>query len=508
MCALLALASTACGLQQSGLDGAVVAGPAGAEAGLGGTSGGGAAGTTGAALPGTSTTGTLAGGTSGSTGGYGSTGGSTGIVGGTTGTVSGGTGGGTSGTTGGVGPATQTRGLKGELTVSYVNVSGFDQLGETFVIKVASTGDARAQAKAMADYVNANGGIAGRKLIPVVHDYNAQQASEVNDNNLCQQITETDKAFLAVLHGQIHHSARDCYKAKKTLTFEGAAYGFGKSFYDEHSPYLWSPSYSDYDQIARALVQRIKESKWLAGQTKAGIVLWDDKPYHDIADKTLIPLLKQLGVTVQKASVSNSDIGSIESGLHAAAQTMAANQVTHLMFLGSAPLQPFFVQQNQQYEQFRYALTTFDVPRYMEVNFKRNMVGSVGVGIAAVDDVLDARYKYPQPGLETLCHEIYKKAGINIPGRYVDGVFNSKQAISYCESTLLLKKAADTIPQTLSPETWAAAAEKLGTSFQAAMTFGTSYGPGKHTGADFYRDIVYDTKCTCMAYVSGNRRLP
>ena len=506
--AAVALASAACGLQQSGIDGAVTAAPAGGTLQSGGTTGGAAVGTSGGALSGT--TSTTGGAVAGSTGGVaaGTSGGTTGIAGGTSGT-SGTTGGGstTTGTTGST--LVQTPGLKGELTVSYVNVTGFDQLGETFVIKVASTGDARKQVKAVADYVNSKGGIAGRKLIPVVRDYNAQQASEVNDNNLCQAITETDKAFMAVLQGQIHYSARACYKAKKTLAFEDAAYGFGKSFYDSHAPYLWSPSYANYDQLTRALVQRIRETKWLAGQTKAGIVLWDDEPYHEIADKTLIPLLKQLGVTVQKASVSNSDIGAIERGLHVAAQTMVTNQVTHLMFLGSAPLQPFFLQQNAQYEQFRYALTTFDVPRYLAVNNANNMVGSVGVGVAPVDDLLDPQYKYPQPGLETECHQLYKNAGIAIPGRYVEDVFNSKQAIAYCESTLLLKKVADTIPQTLSAETWAAAAAKLNTSFQAAMTFGTSYGSGKHTGADYYRDILFDNgACKCMTYVSGNRRLP
>jgi hypothetical protein len=401
----------------------------------------------------------------------------------------------------------QSPGLKGELTVSYINVTGFDQLGKVVVVRTASTGDARAQAEAMAAHVNANGGIAGRKLIAKVHDYNAQQASEVNDNNLCQRITQTDKAFMAVLHGQIHASARDCYAARKTLAFEGAAYGFGKSFYDAHDPYLWSPSYADYDQASRALVTTIKERKWLAGESKVGIVLWDDKPYHDVADKTLSPLLKGLGVEVVKAAISNSDIGSIENGIHAAAQTMIASQVDHLMFVGSAPLQPFFVQQNQQNRQFVYALNSFDVPRYMAVNFPNNMAGMIGVGFSPVDDVLDPQHAFPRPGLEATCRAIYKKYGVDMPGRYVDGVYNSKQAMSYCESTLLLKQAADTVKGDLTGASWTAAANRLGTSFQAAQTFATSYGPDKHTGAAAYRDITFQADCKCMAYTSGTRKL-
>jgi hypothetical protein len=511
------VASSACGLQRAGVDGIVTAEGAPVQ----GASVAGGVDTPGAPDAASGGPGGVAGGEPGADAQAGSGGTSSGVVGGSgvvsSGGVSGGSAGsgstatgstGTSGSAAGVVPP-QTPGLKGELAVTYINVSGFDQLGKVVVIRTASTGDARAQANAIAAHVNANGGIAGRKLVVKVRDYNAQQASEVNDNNLCQQITQTDKAFMAVLHGQIHASARDCYAARKTIAFEGAAYGWGKGFYDEHNPYLWSPSYADYDQTSRALVTRIKESKWLAGESKVGVILWDDEAYHQVVDKSLAPGLKGLGVEVVKAAISNSDIGSIENGIHAAAQTMVASGVDHLTFVGSSPLQPFFVQQNQQNRQFVYALTSFDVPRYMAVEFSNNMVGMVGIGFSPVDDVLDAQHPFPQPGLEAECTAIYKKYGVDVPGRYVVGEYNSKQAMSYCESTLLLKKAADAVKGELTGAAWTAVANTLGTSFQAAQTFRTSYGPAKHTGSAVFRDITYDpsAQCKCMRYSSGNRPL-
>ncbi len=521
LAACSALALSACGLQQAGLDG-TVAGRAVLQNGgssVDGTTGGAPGATNGdgnglTTGGGSGTTGDgSTGGGSGSTGGAftGSTGGSS--TSGSTGTVSGGTSGGSSSgtsggsTSGGTGAAPQTPGLQGELTVSYVNVTGFDQLNAFLPVNVATTGDAVAQTNALASWVNSHGGIAGRKLKTVVHDYNAQQASEANDNNLCKAITDTDKAFLAVLHGQIHFSARNCYAAKKTLAFEGAAYGFGHNFYSGHSPYLWSPSYANYDQTSRALVETIKAKKWLAGETKVGIVLWDDEPYHEVADKSLAPLLKALGVEVVQASVSNADIGSIEDGIHAAAQTMVINQVDHLLFVGSAPLQPFFVQQNQQQSSFVYALTSFDVPRYMAVNFPRNMGGAIGIGTSPVDDVLDAQHAFPMPGLEATCRDIYKAGGVTIPGRYLDGKFNSKQAMSYCESTLLLKHVADTIPNDLTAAAWTKKAYGLGSSFQVAQTFSTSFSANKVTGATVYRDLAYNAECKCITYTSGNKAL-
>lgn len=498
---------TACGLQQAGLDGAVsVAGPGGGPGGpvtattgsdTSGTTG--TTGTTGASVGTSGTTGAASGGSTGS-------GGSSGIVGGSTGSGGGGTGAG-SATSGTTGRAPETPGLKGETVVSFVNVTGFDQLNAILPVNTATTGNAAQQAQVMAQWVNSHGGIGGTRMVAKVHDYNAQQASEVNDNNLCQKIADTDKAQLAVLHGQIHASARDCYAAKKVLAFEGSSYGFGHAFYSKHSPYLWSPSYADYDQTSRALVASIAERKWLAGESKVGIIRWDDEAYKQVADTVLGPLLEKLGVEVVQASVNNSDIGAIENGIQSAAQTMIVQQVDHLLFLGSAPLQPFFVQQNQQYEQFVYALNSFDVPRYMAVNFPRNMKGMIGIGFAPVEDVLDAQHPFPQPGLEATCRDIYKAAGVSVPGRYLNGQFNSKQAISYCESALLLKAAADRLRSPVTAAAFTAAAEQLGTSFQAAQTFRTSYGSGKHTGAAVYRSLTFDAGCKCMTYTSGLRSL-
>ena len=79
--------------------------------------------------------------------------------------------------------------------------------------------------------------------------------------------------------------------------------------------------------------------------------------------------------------------------------------------------------------------------------------------------------------------------------------------MSYCESTLLLKKVADTIPDNLTQAAWTQAAERLGTSYQAAQTFSTSYSSTKHTGATAYRDLAFTKDCSCMTYTSGPKAL-
>jgi ABC-type branched-subunit amino acid transport system substrate-binding protein len=398
------------------------------------------------------------------------------------------------------------RPLSGEMKVGYINVTGFDDLGRLVNVQTASPGDPRAQTNAMADWVNKRGGIGGKKLTPVVIDYRAQEASAQKDVNTCTQFVQDHKVFAAVLHGQIHQEARDCYVQRKTLALEGANYGFSADFYKRGAPYIWAPSIADYDETSRALVATLKSRNWFAGDPQVGVVRWDDQPYKDVLERSLKPALQGAGVrNVVEQSVSNADIAGIQTGLNAAIRAFNAAGVKRVFFLGSAPLQPFFFDSaKNQGASFIYAMTSFDSPRYNMERYKPQMVGALGIGFSPANDLLDPQHPFPQPGRETECVNIYKAYGITFPAR-VNDKSTTRQAMSYCETTLLLKAAADKVQGDLTAASWSAAAESLGSSFPMAMTHTTRFGPGDHTGAATYRVLQYDTACGCNKYVSGDQ---
>lgn len=514
--AALTAVLAACGLQDVGVQGVVTAQNAGGVPNDG-------TGTlpNGQPVPGSSTGpggGPIAGGPQGGgfvggTGNPGSTGGG-GIIGGGSGSNG-----------GGVGPTTgptESPGLKGELNMSYVAVTGFDQLSQVVVVRTATTGDYNAQVKAVEHYINTHGGIGGRRLKTHMRTYNAMQASAANDTALCNAIVGDDKSSFAIIHGQIHPEARDCYKNAKVMALEGGQYGWSQEFFNQHSPYFWAPAWPAYDQLLVALVHSGKRRGWFENVPKIGIIDWDEKTYKDLRDNVLIPELKKIGYTdstIVTADVSDADIGSISSGLQAASTKMVQNGVTHLMFVGSNPLQPFYIQQAGNNSKFVYAMTSFDTPRYMEDNFQRQLAGSIAVGSNPITDVLDPQYPFPQPGMEKFCVDLYKSEGVNIPARYKDPDkndssdkgFDSKQAMSYCELTLLVKHVADSLGPDFSVADWSRAAEKVGSSFPMAQTF-TTYLDATHNGATSFYDMAWNPTCVipagvgCYEYVKPLRK--
>jgi hypothetical protein len=141
----------------------------------------------------------------------------------------------------------------------------------------------------------------------------------------------------------------------------------------------------------------------------------------------------------------------------------------------------------------------------MENNFQNKLAGSISVGSNPITDVLDSQWKFPQPGMEKTCVDTYKSEGVVIPYRYKDpdnndDGFDAKQALSYCELTLLIKQTGDQLGHSFSTADWAAATERLGTSVQMGLSFSTRLD-STHTGAITYRDMVWDPNCVIP---SGN----
>jgi hypothetical protein len=336
-----------------------------------------------------------------------------------------------------------------------------------------------------------------------------------------------NKTMAVVLGGMIHHTTRDCYKAKGVISLEGSNYGFGDDFYDTHAPTMWGPGFPEYHAAERALVRSLKRRGWFGTDKTVGVAFWDDPPYRDILNKTLKPELAKAGITtVVEGAVSNDSINEIETGLGNAIATFQSRQVKRVLFIGSAPLAPFFwTDAAPAGAKFIYGLTSFDNPLYAADNFGANsknkngfdlMTGMMGVGFTPVEDVHDEQVRFPRAGLEAQCVQIYKAAGIVIPARITRAKatgFSSKQSMAYCENTLFLKSVADRVTGPLTPASFAAKANGLGSGWQSASAFHTSFGPSKHAGTDAYREFAYDAAATCDSalgcnkYVSGNLAL-
>jgi len=392
-------------------------------------------------------------------------------------------------------------------TVGFIQVTGFSDLGKIVNAHIADMGDANAQANAMANYVNAHGGIAGKSMAPLVKAFNAQNANAATEQSICQYF-QGASAFAVVLAGQIHYSTRDCYRQYGMIALEGSNYGFPGNFYSQRSPNEWSPIFPDYDQTERSLVSSLQAQNWFPASKKVGVAYWQDPPYQQVFDQTLKPALSAIGVSADPYGINNADVSSIEQGLHGAIQHFETSGITNVMFIGSDPLAPFFVVDAQaEHATFVYGLSSWDSPSYLMNNQAGQMGGAAGIGFFPEEDVNDSQYAWPAPGMESLCLSIYKAANLPDYNNWhdrQDSSYSTKQAISVCENSLLVQYVANREAGGLTVGNWAASAEHVGGALQMASPLQTYLAPGRHTGGAAFRRISWDGSCTCFRYVTGN----
>ncbi|MET7399641.1 hypothetical protein ABZS66_39785 [Dactylosporangium sp. NPDC005572] len=366
--------------------------------------------------------------------------------------------------------------------------------------RTADAGDGAKQAKALEAWVNANGGIAGRKMTAVYRNYEASDDSPAAEERLCNQITQDDKAFAVVLTGQFQANARPCYAQRRTLVLDATLVADDHDTFTRLSPYLWSASYPDYDEFVRAFLGSLDQQGYFAGENSAGVVAADTPPNRAAYERLAVPALQQLGVTPTVAWIDTTDLGTLNAGLNQAAVDFRAKGIDRVFFLGGARMAPFFltVAAAQSFTA-RYALSSFDNPSFLVNNPstipREGLEGAVGIGFNPSQDVPDSVYGFPATDAERECIGIFAAAGERFATRE-----NARVAFTYCDAVRLLKAGAQTLGPNLNAAGWSSAVHALGTTFVPATGFAGLLGPDRFAAANGYRAMAYDGGCTCFTY--------
>jgi hypothetical protein len=401
-----------------------------------------------------------------------------------------------------------------EVRVGFIILRGQEESANDlgFGGALPAAGNPEKQIADLTAWVNANGGIGGRRLVPRLRAVDMRTSSTQDEQRVCTAFTQDDEVFAAVLVAQIRESTRVCYADAKTLALDAGGFPMSGPLYEQTAPYLWSPNNPTLSETSRVLPRVLQQQGFfqpnardddpcLVAPCRVGVVMYDFANYNQVLERDLKPALRAAGVTLDDADVMRvnaSDAATIQSGLTNATLRFQSRGVHRVLFLGGAPLAPFFMVIAEQ-QRFRpvYGLTTFDSPRFGSDN--RNMTGSQifgarGLGFMPAADVRDQQH--PQrTAMEQQCLQIYEAAGHRWEQRG-----DYRIAVAYCESVLMLKHVADRIAPNLTPERWAAGAAQLGDSFQTATPLRARFSQGNRAGAAAYRPLRFDMRCECMVY--------
>ncbi len=371
----------------------------------------------------------------------------------------------------------------------------------------ADNGDYGEQVQALEDWVNDNGGVAGRRLDAVFKLYGATDDSPAAEEQLCNEMTQDEKAFAVVLTGQFQSNARPCYAQRETLILDETLIATDAEEYEKLSPFLWSPSYPEYGGFVRAMVSTLEEADFFEGRKRVGVVAADTPVNRRVIENLGVPLLEAAGVTPEVAWVDTTDQGSLFQGNDQAAVTFRTRKIDRVMFLGGARLASIFtaVAAAQDFSA-TYAVSSFDNPQFYVNNPDTIppslLKGMVGVGFTPAQDIPDAGLAFPSGAAETACYDIYEQAGIIFSSREA-----ARVAMPFCDATVMLKGAGDLVDGDFNAATWAEAAHTL-TGFQTASGFGGALGPGAFAAAGGYRVMRYDVGCACFAYEGKRHEFP
>jgi len=363
------------------------------------------------------------------------------------------------------------------------------------------------QVEALEDWVNANGGIGGRTLDAVFKLYGATDDSPAAEEQLCNQLTQDERAFAVVLTGQFQSNARPCYAQRETLILDETLIATDTEEYEKLAPFLWSPSYPEYGSFVRGMISTLGDTDFFDGRERIGVVAADTPVNRRVIEDLATPLLKEHGVKPEIAWVDTTDQGSLFQGNDQAAVTFRTKKIDRVMFLGGARIASIFtaVAAAQSFSA-KYAVSSFDNPQFYVNNPEtippEILEGMVGVGFTPAQDVPDSILTFPAGKAEKECIGIYADAGIT---------FNSREAariaLPFCDAMRLFKAAGDLVDGDLNASTWSDAAHTL-TDFRTAAGFGGALDADTYAAAGAYRVMRYDSDCGCFVYEGSHVDFP
>lgn len=364
--------------------------------------------------------------------------------------------------------------------------------------------------QALIDWFNERGGIAGRQIVPVVHETNpASGTFAAQAQAACATFTEDNQVF-AVMSSAVggDDSMLACLAPKDTPLIEGNLWLFDQPYYDENPGLLYQPARMLGDRWVRTYVDGLDDIGYLAdGRDGLGLIRFDHPAFTRMSDNVFKPRLAELGFELQDEIVvaspkGVSDFGAMANELNSAVLRLQANDVTHLMFLENNGIMAFFFfdQAESQGYRPRYGLNSMDIMGTMERNADpEQLANSVGVSWMPSSDLNEGRELGGNPQFD-LCRQIAAGAGLGEVGYYIQ---------PRCDAFFFLARALEGAPA-LTKDGLRVGVEALGASWVGgvAPTGRTSFGPGRYDGVNAWVPVGYDSSCSCFRHTGAVRGLP
>lgn len=396
------------------------------------------------------------------------------------------------------------------ITVGFVAVTGGEAFANALGVSGASEGDVPAQYAAVADHINRQGGVAGRKLILVKHEVDMATAVNEPDRTsaeVCAAFTQDRKVFAVILSVPPLASMRSCLAKANTPLIAGGNFNIGQPAYDRSPDLLYSPGTITTDRAIKLLVDSLMARKFFSswdtvrgapGQAPVKLgLLYAENPDAQYTAAAYKRELAARGLKITATVSYASNLQAAMSATQGAILKFKSQGITHVV--GASV---FFLQgaERQGYRP-RYVIPPSIGRGYAANSPTAQMKGSMTVGWRPPSDVEAAQDPGDVSKAETLCKQVMKAKG----QRYETSRPTLSSMVSVCDVTFVLRDALNG-QSALSNAVLRAGVERLGSRWQSSQTWVSTFSPRMHASAAAVRDVAFDAGCSCMKYTSTRNR--
>jgi hypothetical protein len=396
-------------------------------------------------------------------------------------------------------------------------------------IKGVSVGDDKGENQAVIDDINAHGGVAGRKLVPVWHPYDSTStdSADVQEQKACDDYTFDHKVFVAFDRGR--DTFNECMQARGSFNIAAGGITDTAASTYKRFPYYVELSTLNLDRAAAIEPGILKQEGYFSGwdatlgqaaQTKAklGIITFDYPTFSHAVEQVMVPALRAIGHAPAPEDIrkvtwlqTNGDAGALAAAVSSAVLRFRQDQVTHVIILDERALITLLFIREADSQRFkpRYGLNSTNGVQVLVDGGNLNpdqLNGALGAGWLPSFDITPSQNTDTGPysnNARRKCMALMKAKGFTF-----DDANAAAVAVDICSQLYFFQLAANSVSGALNRDTFIAAVNSLGTRFENGGTFLTRFSATQHDGVAAVRQWKWDSGCSCGKYTSGNIEVP
>jgi ABC-type branched-subunit amino acid transport system substrate-binding protein len=355
------------------------------------------------------------------------------------------------------------------------------------------------------NYINAHGGLGGRKIQLVTYDLSPNAVTDDASaayQAACAYFTQDHKVTAITSYAALAPDSFYQCLANAHVPIITPDEGTSAEFFRRFPNTVYMPPTPNYSRLLADSVDALWNAGWLTAKSRVGIVGFDTPNVHDIVNKGLVPALARHGLKLAAGMYTGTTTAA--AGAYGGGVLSFKSKLVDRVFFapGGQPIYFALAAQLQGYHP-RYELGSLEYPTPLAANLPADqLAGSMGLDWLPYLDLPSNKWSTVKtPGIAQ-CRKAMASAHQDFSSGTTLGI-----AAWICDDWMFLKKVFDA---GASPDEAGIrrAAETLGDSFKPASTFRTTFSPGRtHDGASGYRMIAFNTACKCYAYTTGVRPL-